>query len=78
MSFFHVCFNIKGLKLSQGFQIWMNQPEVTLTPRGKLKMPTFTQLIRTLSHDEEAHTVSKDTAYITEAFLRLNSKHMAF
>lgn len=47
----------------------MNQPEVTLRPRGKLKMPTFMQLlIRTLSQNREIHRVSKHTACTAEAF----------
>lgn len=78
-----VCFNIKALKLPQGLQICMNQPEVTLRPRGKLKMPTFMQLlIRTLSQNREIHRVSKHTACTAEAFpiekkVSLKSKHVA-
>lgn len=56
--FFQVCFKVKALKLPQGLQICMNQPEVTPRPRDKLKVSTFTQLlIRTLSQNKERQSV---------------------
>lgn len=52
--FFQVCLNTKALKWSQGSWYCMNWAEMTLRPKGKLKMPTPTQvLIRILSWDKE-------------------------
>lgn len=60
-------FRIKALKLPQGLQICMDQPEVTLRPRDKLKMSTFTQLlIRTLSQNKERQC--QNTQCTAEAF----------
>lgn len=52
--FSQVCSNAEVLELSQRLQICMKQEEVTLGPKGKPKMPTFTQLlVKTLSQNKE-------------------------
>lgn len=56
--FFQICSNTGVLELSQRLQICVKQEEVTLRPKGKLKMPTFTQLlVKTLSQNKETECV---------------------
>lgn len=82
--FFLVCFNIFNLKLSQGLQVCMSQPEVTLRSTKKLKNVYSCTFSYQNFLSEQREAKCKNTPYaLQKPFLlkkeaKLKSKHMAF
>lgn len=76
--FFQICSNTGVLELSQRLQICVKQEEVTLRPKGKLKMPTFTQLlVKTLSQNKETECVKTHCTHPRRLFKKTNKSGQA-